>query len=70
MLSKRVGDELAARRDAMPAGAIPHEAVVRYLVGGYMALLVWWLDGGVKLPPQHMDALFQKLAARGVSGAD
>jgi hypothetical protein len=26
-----------------------------------MAVLTWWLDGGAKLPPKRMDAMFRRL---------
>jgi hypothetical protein len=29
-------------------------------------VLTWWLDGGAKLSPERMDAMFRRLAAEGV----
>ena len=43
------------------ATGIPREFVVQHIVGAYMAVLTWWLDGGAKLPPQRMDEFFQRL---------
>jgi hypothetical protein len=31
-----------------------------------MAVLTWWLDGGAKLPPRQMDAVFRRLAIEGI----
>ena len=45
---------------------IPREAVVQHIVGSYMAVLIWWLESGAKLPPQQMDRFFQRLIKRGV----
>jgi len=28
--------------------------------------MTWWLDGGAKLPPQHIDAMFRHLAIEGI----
>ena len=40
--------------------------VVQYVVGAYMAVLTWWLDGGAKLATQKMDAMFRSLATEGI----
>lgn len=57
-------------RDELPAGNtpddIPRELVVQFVVGAYMAVLTWWLDRGAKLPPQRIDAMFRRLAIKGV----
>jgi hypothetical protein len=39
------------------------ELVVEYVVGAYMAVLVWWLDGGAKLQPRQVDAMFRRLTS-------
>ena len=66
ILSDLVRDELAATLDKNSADVIPRELVVQYVVGAYMAVLTWWLDGGAKLPPQQIDAMFRRLATEGV----
>jgi hypothetical protein len=45
----------------------PRELAVQYIVGAYMAVLTWWLDGGAKLPPQRINAMFQRLAIDGIA---
>ncbi len=65
ILSDLVRDELAATVDKNSAD-MPREFVVQYVVGAYMALLIWWLDGGAKLPPQRIDAMFRRLATEGI----
>jgi AcrR family transcriptional regulator len=60
-------NELAATVDKNPADTIPREIAVQYIVGAYMALLTWWLDGGAKLPPKRMDAMFRRLATEGIT---
>jgi hypothetical protein len=32
-----------------------------------MAVLTWWLDGGAKLPPQRINAMFQSLASDSIA---
>jgi AcrR family transcriptional regulator len=66
ILTDMVRRELA---DASKANApdAPREAVVQFVVGGFMSLLIWWLDSGGKLPAQRMDAIFRSLVTEGVA---
>src|SRR5712692_134004 len=66
ILSDLVRDELAATVDKSSADIILRELVVQYVVGAYMAVLTWWLDGGAKLQPQRIDAMFRRLASEGI----
>jgi len=66
ILSDLVRDELCASARKNPNGAIPRELVVHYVVGAFMAVMTWWLDGGAKLPPQRIDAMFRRLATEGI----
>jgi AcrR family transcriptional regulator len=66
ILSDLVRNELASTADTKSGDVIPREVVVQYVVGAYMAVLTWWLDGGAKLPPQRMDAMFRRLANLGI----
>ena len=66
ILSDLVRNELATTADQNSPDAIPGELVVQYVVGAYMAMMTWWLDGGAKLPPQRMDAMFRHLATEGI----
>lgn len=43
------------------------EFAVQYIVGAYMAVLTWWLDGGAKLPPERINAMFRRLATDGIT---
>ncbi len=62
ILSDLVRNELTAKS----ADAVPRELVVQYVVGAFMAVMTWWLDGGAKLPPQRIDAMFRRLAMDGI----
>ena len=63
-----VRGELAATKGDDASGA-PRELVVQHIVGAYMAVLTWWLDGGAKLPAHRVDELFQRLMGDGISCA-
>lgn len=67
ILADLVWDELAEPVEADPADAIPREFAVQYIVGAFMAVLTWWLDGGATLPPQRIDAMFRRLAIEGIT---
>lgn len=65
MLSERVRAEVSATGKSS-ADNIQRELVVQYVVGAYMAVMTWWLDGGASLPPQRIDAMFRRLAIHGI----
>ena len=48
ILSGLVRNELDGIVDEKPSDAIPRELVVQYVVGAFMAVMTWWLDGGAK----------------------
>lgn len=49
------------------ASTIPRDLVVRFVVGGFMAILTGWLDTGAKLPPARVDDAFRRLTSKGVA---
>jgi AcrR family transcriptional regulator len=51
--------ELAAIGAKNGKEGIPGELVIEYVVGGFMAMLTSWLDGGAKLPPASIDAILR-----------
>src|SRR4030088_3098843 len=67
ILSDLVRNEFAATAGENSADIVPREIVVQYVVGAYMAVLTWWLDGGAKLPPKRIDAMFRRLATEGIT---
>jgi len=66
MLSDLVRDELDATAEKRSADLIPREFVVQYVVGAYMAVLTSWLDGGARIPPERINAMFCRLATEGI----
>jgi AcrR family transcriptional regulator len=70
ILSDLVRNELAVTIDEKSADVIPREFAVQYVVGAFMAVMTWWLDGGAKLSPQRIDAMFRRLATGGIMPLD
>ncbi|WP_082905778.1 TetR/AcrR family transcriptional regulator [Bradyrhizobium centrolobii] len=67
ILSELLYCELAATEHMDSGDFPPRELVVEYVIGAYMAILVWWLDGGAKLPPQQVDVMFRRLTTAALS---
>ena len=68
MVTGLVLDELDLAGNSDSADEIERQAAVQYVVGGYMALLTWWLDNGATLPPRRIDAIFRSLTSEGIVG--
>ena len=66
ILSDRVRNELAAAAH-QTSRDVPRELTVQYLVGAYMAVIKWWLDGGARLPAAQVDSMLRRLATDGIS---
>ncbi len=47
---------------------IPKAVITNFLAGAMLSLLMWWLDEDRPYSPEEIDAMFQKLAIRGVEG--
>lgn len=65
---QQILSDLVRAELAEPPPGIPREFAVRYIVGAYMAILTWWLDGGAKLPPRRVDEMFRQLARNAFAG--
>lgn len=63
---KALGDLVHRRIQAeLSAGQLPAEQLdlaARYFSGAFMAVLTEWLDSGAHMPPEEVDAAFQRLA--------
>jgi hypothetical protein len=44
------------------SNSTPTEAVVQLVAGGLFGLVLWWVDGRMKLSIEEVDALFRRLA--------
>lgn len=52
-----------------PDGAeakIPLPVITSFLAGAMLSMLNWWLDAERPYPPEEIDAIFQRLAMKGV----
>ena len=67
IVTEQVSRELAEIAKENSPDALPREAVVQFIVGAFMSLLTWWLDGGAKLPARRIDAIFRCLACEGIA---
>lgn len=65
ILSDVVRDELAEMM-TMTGLDVPRELAVQHVVGAYMAVLIWWLEGGAVIPIEQVDASFRQLAMQGL----
>lgn len=66
ILSDLIRRELAAWGKGLgkaEENAIPPEFAERYLVGAFMSVLTWWLEGGAKEEPVDIDAMFRRMVA-------
>jgi AcrR family transcriptional regulator len=63
VLSDMVKQELAAAQVAVDA---PRDLLVQYVVGGFMAVLTWWLGRNAKPSPAELDAVFRRLVIGGI----
>ena len=43
------------------------DLTVQYIAGAFMAVLIWWLDQGAKLPPDEVNAIFRQLVMQGLA---
>ena len=53
------------RARSIPASELP--AIAFAHAGALLSLLTWWLDRGMREPPEHMDNLFHRMVWNGVS---
>ena len=66
IVASRVSGELKNSNHAGAAMEMPRDVAVQFIVGAFMGVLTWWLDGGAKSPPEEIDVVFRNLALRGI----
>ena len=66
MLVDLVRDDVKALMPQKAGAATPHEGVVQLIAGGLFGLVLWWVDGPMKLSVEEVDALFRRLAVPAV----
>jgi AcrR family transcriptional regulator len=68
ILADLVREELTRRID-QKATAVPLDAMVPVVVGGYLSLLRWWVDNGARERPEDLDRMFHALLTPGITKA-
>jgi len=43
-------------------GTVPRDGLVQFLAGALFGLLMWWMDGRMRVPPGELNTLFRRLA--------
>ena len=67
MLAELVREEIAPAGRTASGDALFEDFTTAYIVGAFMAVMDWWIKQGMALPPQQIDALFQRAVAEGVA---
>lgn len=70
LITGLVRDSMAAIMDREMTDQMPRELIVQHVVGSFMSVLVWWLDGGAKLQPVEINVMFHRLVMYGVKFGD
>ena len=65
IIADLIRNELASIRRGRADTPVPDELIVQYLAGAFVSLMTWWLDDGAKLPLDHVDEMFRRLALEG-----
>jgi AcrR family transcriptional regulator len=66
LLSELVEEHLRTRVAVSKRDERRLELAVRFVVGGLVGLVTWWLDTGAPFTAEEMHASFQRLATQGV----
>ncbi len=69
MLVDLVRDDLKAMGSRSGTGSMPSEAAVQFLAGGLFGLVIWWVDGKMRMSVDDVNALFRRLAIPAVKAA-
>jgi AcrR family transcriptional regulator len=65
MLRDLVRDDLATRRSARRDDASV-DLATHYVVGALWSTIVWWMDSASSMPPERVNAVFQRLTFPGL----
>lgn len=69
LLRKLVAHELRGAVLPRPLAGIPHDALVEFVSGAAMSVLMWWVDERPGRSADEVDAIFRRLALAGFPGA-
>jgi hypothetical protein len=69
LLVDLVRDDVKATMPRGDGGSVPIEALVQFIGGGLFGLLMWWMDGKMRLSVDDVNATFRRLAVPAVKAA-
>jgi hypothetical protein len=69
LLVDLVRDDVKAMVLRDNASSVPTEALVQFIAGGLFGLLMWWLDGKMRLSVEELNELFRLLAIPAMKAA-
>jgi AcrR family transcriptional regulator len=69
LLSNLMREEVKAVGTERGSAAVPAEAIVEFLSSGLFGLLVWWLNGRMKISVDEMNEIFRLLAIPALKAA-
>ncbi|HEU5239855.1 MAG TPA: TetR/AcrR family transcriptional regulator [Pyrinomonadaceae bacterium] len=69
LLVDLVRDDVKATMPRGDGGSVPIEALVQFVGSGLFGLLMWWMDGKMRLSVDDVNATFRRLAVPAVKAA-
>jgi AcrR family transcriptional regulator len=69
LLVELVREDVRSTIPPTEAGGVPPEALAQFIAGALFGLLMWWLDGKMRLSVAAVNALFRKLAIPALQAA-
>ena len=65
-----VRDDVKATVSRVRANSVPVEALAQFITGALFGLLMWWLNGKMRLSVEEVNTLFRQLAIPVLKGRD
>jgi AcrR family transcriptional regulator len=62
LLLDLVRDDVKALASHEDTTSVPTEALVQFVAGSFFGLLIWWLNGKMRLSVEEVNSLFRRLA--------
>jgi AcrR family transcriptional regulator len=69
LLADLVRDDLAALAAPTEGDPLPRSALVQFVVGALVSMLLWWTERDPPLPAAEVDAMFRRLVLPGIAAA-
>ena len=70
MLVDLVRDDIKTMTPGTTMRGVPQEAITQLIAGGLFGLILWWVDGPLKLSVGEVDALFRRVATPALKDLD